>query len=645
MNNFEQPHTDHVSTGASQPEQVSDQTPTLRVSRDVPPASTTPARRVFMPPPSDRTSESVRPAAESAVTDTPSADVTPPMPSDKDRRRITKLAGKLNELQTPNGQAAARKLRTEGTLGTAVLLKGLRDGEVSGSPAIDGLYVCANEAATPLIGKYIQDSAAPSETHHLFNILARVGDDSLLPTLDTYVDAPRPEDNDTHKTIRAESAVTVALGALQRAKTPEERAAWQERIADWTSRTDITGEPYVSPKIIQEGQNTTDEQRALAHANLFFTRHEYAGIPATPEAKKEALSPAERAKTTEDIYDYLAGSVPALADAAPSEVLKQAITTRETTASPYAVTIGIEVEVEEHTILRPDSTDSPDQQAAHHYQNMENFLRTEAAGLPAGEDMTWEFAHRPANDYGTLAREQQIVMAAGLLNPDYQEHPLHITIGNITTEDYSTGNEVSLLARGLEATGWASSAERIRRPLREDNSSWVGPGLMSGIKERARDEIQGSTKTAVELRAFTVRGLGGLTRMLRSAQALGSALSAYQSQENGQQMTSDQHELADTWREYSAAMADTLAAHDMHNPATDPWVNEQWEVVRGAGITRSKVKTMDPDFARMADLLEQAAHDPDSEGAQFQNAVQDHVLRARTRAMRVLSATRVVAQT
>lgn len=150
-----------------------------------------------------------------------------------------------------------------------------------------------------------------------------------------------------------------------------------------------------------------------------------------------------------------------------------------------------------------------DQIADRAYQKATNFRRSEQAGVPAdyevdGENVTypWEFAAQPVRHYNTAAREAQALVHLDLINTDFSDHPMHVTVGCVTSEGLA-GNEALVLARG---------SERVRQPERMPAHNWAAK-RSSGVKEREVANIELGIGEAVELRVLEFNGVSGFNRL------------------------------------------------------------------------------------------------------------------------------------
>ncbi len=319
-----------------------------------------------------------------------------------------------------------------------------------------------------------------------------------------------------------------------------------------------------------------------------------------------------------------------------SDRLVERLVERETNPSPLAVPMGLELEVFiRHLLPNKEVTDSwtPDDYADYLVRKLEGFRWTETAGIPKGKDGVWEFAHDPVRHYLTLVRQMQALASLRLLEFDHNDHPLHVTLGEISSEGPG-GEGVFVLARAMEATGWSSSAHRLRQPELEE-SSWRDKGK-AGVKERPPDQIKSvgtlPSKSAVEFRVFEVGNLEGLELTLYGMYSLGSALRAHQSMLRGTTDSDNDNEraLAAIWADFENRAAELFEKFQMAAPS-----REMWQHREAPGSNR-----LGPDFGRLASLLEQAEADSESEGARFQYQIRSLVMQAGSRAMAILDRTR-----
>lgn len=126
---------------------------------------------------------------------------------------------------------------------------------------------------------------------------------------------------------------------------------------------------------------------------------------------------------------------------------------REEKPSPLAPTLGIEIEIRESAAGVPKELrwPGPDYNSPERdswlkekdkflQQAQKPYLKTSELGVPYAFDKFWEFAHKPVRYYHTLSREVQALMEMNLIDREDQKHPLHLTIGGITSEG-DTGEE------------------------------------------------------------------------------------------------------------------------------------------------------------------------------------------------------------
>lgn len=162
---------------------------------------------------------------------------------------------------------------------------------------------------------------------------------------------------------------------------------------------------------------------------------------------------------------------------------------KEKNPSPHGVTLGIEIEIPEKTVIskelrEKEYTDDSDEYEDEYEKQFEKFTKSKEIDVPEGEDANqfWEFAHEPARNPLTIAREVQALIGMGLINKNYAKYPLHVTLGGISSLG-NDGNQVHVLSHALEATGWSTNADRLTRPYRRKNGSWACKGKGS-IQER-----------------------------------------------------------------------------------------------------------------------------------------------------------------
>jgi hypothetical protein len=261
---------------------------------------------------------------------------------------------------------------------------------------------------------------------------------------------------------------------------------------------------------------------------------------------------------------------------------------------------------------------------------MENLKRkeyylTQDLGVPNGADGLWEFAHQPARYYETLGREVQALMEMGLINREQKRHPVHITIGGITSNG-PTGDEAYVLARALEATGWSTSWGRLLKPVLTGKPAWNHKGS-AGVRERPSEELELDSNFGVELRTFQLQSLDGLHRTLGSAYFLGSALQAFQQEQDyrlGASGTAEGRErLADVWIEFSNATRELFKSYSVEDPGGD------WD----APDENIEAKA---DFWKLAKLLEESKAGPETKGNQFVSEMRKLVIRARRDARAIM---------
>lgn len=297
---------------------------------------------------------------------------------------------------------------------------------------------------------------------------------------------------------------------------------------------------------------------------------------------------------------------------------------REHNPSPYTPTLGIEIEIREHTVLPKEAKDWDLFQKSDFFKDkIVQYRETEKIGVGKGNDAFWEFAHNPVRNYTTLSREVQALMEMGLINKDYHKHSLHITVGGVSSE--GMGGEGSfVLARALEATGWGTTGGRIMRPYLLKRGAWTYKG-QAGVKERDIHEIQLDVSCAIEIRTMQVQGLTGLDRLLRSCYLLGAALKAYQDRESRFGSISDgdsdiKEQLGSIWEVFAEETYNIFIQYGLTDPA------KIWEVPDRFHKEGEEARG---DFVPFAVLLDEARQHPKSRGAEFVAKMRGLIIKTR----------------
>ncbi len=298
---------------------------------------------------------------------------------------------------------------------------------------------------------------------------------------------------------------------------------------------------------------------------------------------------------------------------------------REENPSPYAPTLGIEIEI------RDQSLDAED---FYKKSNLiEKYRKTPRMGVPSGYDAFWEFAHRPVHYYHTLSKEVAALIEMGLINQAYTKHSLHLTIGGITTYDkggyeFKEGGTY-LLARALEATGYSITGGRLLRPYLTGRMSWDAKGAKGGVLERFPEDIALGVPAAVEMRTFQLQGITGLDRLLKSAFLLGAALKAYQREAvTGEKLDETETKLAEVWGDFSNSLAAIFEEYNLKNPG-EAWVAPNSDGLLGPAKLEVIYAKGKSDFIPLAKLLEEARLNPQSNGAEFVKKVRGLIIKAR----------------
>ncbi len=543
-----------------------------------------------------------------------------------------------------------RRLRQQGAPAAHILLEELRHDKLAPRNGAIMINVCATSANIPELADYM--SSQPKLRPELQNTLARLGDDRVLPYLQTWLTQSESYEANNPRSVfqRSEAlgkALFIAVAIQQRAADESSRQRWEAPIQTWLQEYAVVESRHPDPVDLLDDLKTRThpDVLALAYTEDMFDNSHGGTDPdfgrssrnRFKEAPKPPVNEAERTETLRNLITLIERPLKSL----PNERVERLLTIaayQERNPSPYAVTLGFEIEVERQSLISPEPNAdglSPEERAERAYQRQANYRRSEQMGVPAGQDAEWEFAPEAAYHYLTPVRETQALIYADLINSAYEHNPLHATLAGITTEG-PAGDQAGVLLRGIEATGWCCSAERIEQPTRNPANSWLCKGKR-GIKERSAEELQLGASAGAELRTLEIKNLPGFDRTARSLYALGSALSAYQELAAHSERAADRHkqELADIWRDYSEQEEQLFAAYGLASPSTGSWFAGAIRDAEGNIIQ----ERLGVDFLKFADLLRDA-ESGGSRGQKFQAAAQDNVLYARRRAMAVLDATR-----
>lgn len=239
----------------------------------------------------------------------------------------------------------------------------------------------------------------------------------------------------------------------------------------------------------------------------------------------------------------------------------------------YAPTIGAEIEVTWSSMFPKsakrwfangrsgdDFTDSELEE----FDQLCNELDTETlprfeavakAGVPKGKDAYWEFAHNPARNYQTLAKEIGMLMSKNVgVIPTANELSMHVTIGGV---EYGSGLFYVLSA--AEITG-GTNGSRIRSATENRHvldRTWARKGP-TGLYVRMPGELIG-TKEGSEMRTFVADSPDQVRSTLRTVQMLGTALNGCRDYRSGNK-TAIGHRLFLTWKQL--VLATKLAFSD-----------------------------------------------------------------------------------
>ena len=306
----------------------------------------------------------------------------------------------------------------------------------------------------------------------------------------------------------------------------------------------------------------------------------------------------------------------------------QSLEYKETNPSSYGVTLGIEIEIPQASVLPNEAMSwSQEKKAEFYKEQREKYKETKEMGVPNDpHGPLWEFAELPVQNPLTLAREVQALIHLGLIDVNFGKFPLHVNIGGITLKHCPSKKreDARVLIRALDASGWCTDSDRILMPYNRAKQSWYRKGE-SGILERESDDAfvhdkEDTIKTILEYRTPQVQTLSGLDRYLQSSYYLGSALRAYQNTDEKDPISK---KLANVWKNFADTCTDTFKEYGIESPR--------------------KIWKMDPlnpnensPFQDLAKLLDKAKNEPKSRKAQFVHDVRLLIIQARGEAKKII---------
>lgn len=306
---------------------------------------------------------------------------------------------------------------------------------------------------------------------------------------------------------------------------------------------------------------------------------------------------------------------------------RQFLEYKESNPSPYGVTLGIEIEIPEESVL-PTGSKNWGREKKDEFLNeaRKKYEETEKIGVPRDTDQFWEFANLPAHNPETLAREVEALIGMELIDKKYAKFPLHVTIGGITfTHCPAKKREDALvLIRAMDATGWCTDGDRLTRLYHDKESNWMAKSK-SGILERDTNENfladkNRQIKTALEFRTPQLQSLPGLGRYLHSVYYLGSALRAYQNTDEKDQISKN---LSKTWEKFSKECMIIFEKYGLESP------RKWWEI-------DFLNPNEDSPFKDLAKLLDKSKNNPNSRKAQFVHDIRLLIIQARGKVKEII---------
>jgi len=343
------------------------------------------------------------------------------------------------------------------------------------------------------------------------------------------------------------------------------------------------------------------------------------------------LETSERLKIINDLCVAKSGFRHEYPDESGKEHWYRRLELRESNPSRDAVTLGIEIEIPEESVLPPESKKWKQSKKEIYLMGLRNqYKETERIGVPKGDDQLWEFAHLPAHEPETLVREVQALIKLEMINRDYHKFPLHVTVGGISFLPGETDSSTHLLARVLDATGWETSGERLLAPYVDDYSNWTHHDSFSGIRNREAEKIiqpkETGMKHSVELRTPELRSLSGLARYLESVYYLGSALRAYQENKKDNPVNV---ELAQIWQDFTQECSKSFIRKGLSDPS------ELWF------LYQKKPEEPSP-FKELARVLNSSVSDKEGKDAAFVHEIRLLVIQTRNKIREILDKTKNV---
>lgn len=301
------------------------------------------------------------------------------------------------------------------------------------------------------------------------------------------------------------------------------------------------------------------------------------------------------------------------------------LTDLEENPDPNSISIGLEIEIGDSTLLTSDERKLDRKQKEEIVRRRREELKwLEESGLKLDDSDPWlEYALEPSSSFLAQLAQIELLTEAGAIDLESHYYSLHINLGGISSEKIGVGQEVGVLARALEATGWGASRTRLMMPIKKRNfnifsaqKSWNTPDFVSGFYERLPETVEQST-TVVEFRTFMAHGGENLKHIVEAAYFLGVALSSYQDLNHVESkrkkgisglVTGQQLEqrprikkgasyetaklLADQWAEFSSDVREVFRSNGLRDPSLS-WKEPKSLFMRREG-----------DFAGLAEAIE-----------------------------------------
>ncbi|QQG45735.1 MAG: hypothetical protein HYW89_02450 [Candidatus Sungiibacteriota bacterium] len=563
-----------------------------------------------------------------------------------------------------------RRLRVEGRRAAQYILEMIERDLVSEDPVasrrlyceLNWLFFCATPNEAKRISKVLTKDKIVREPDRskkiaIFEILQRIGTEETIDDLTTFVrkeksESPYFPESDFWYIYDLQDIFRVLMAIRMRARDIDKFVVAISKINEFLQENNQ--EPFsFGPATIEYYWQELNPRRLERELENFFIenpRSLYAGPEYAPEATDRVISDFYAEGNIQEVESRLEVVRRLRHEARKEKKIKEEpekddtkflrrhwLEYREENPSPYAPTLGIEIEIRAHSVLPPELARKPQGFSGWEWYEQEEWMRkreqiieekrqpyhgVEKLGVPRGGDGFWEFAHKPVRNYFTLSKEVQALIAMDLINREDQRHAMHLTIGGVEVEG---GGNAYLLARVLEASAWSTRGKRLLRPYLSKYPGWTINGR-GGVKERLGYELELGATLGIEIRTFQLQSLTGLDRLLKSAYLLGAALKSCQELKRNDPLNVGQKQevrikLTDIWHIFSDKSKDIFTKFGLQEP-DDIWSTRELELAEN--VENSP-------FYKLAQLLDEAEAEPKSTGAGFVREIRRLIISTRAK--------------